>query len=357
MYYRPLFGASRYSHYAHRMAAWLHGERLRRSIREAYGKVTPMMWNFTPYDGDWPFDDEIHELIAMEEKIGNIPAWAIDVAVQIDALPHCGQLNFPEPVFAIFRGIGKEQSDKGFMFCFEASSETKAHVKLYAEVLEGWLQGKTQNVALSEWPDAREFITKTYASLGSSTELKRLLVENLALYFRLHIVDLTTNDEGLLTIQTVKPIDEQLLNKKAEEQAQSLREVAEHEGFDVNRFFSEMDHPWLCHQRLFEQIDATLQRIGREESHYDQQKARQDAQKAANRMRSIYSICIDALTNWMKGEEPNSSLQDNPETAIILANTYDVLGERTPVKVWLTSAFRKKMTLFRGDDLEDALSV
>lgn len=353
MYYQPLFGASRYRHYAHRMAAWLHGNRLRQAIREGHGKITAMMWNFTPFDGDWPFDEEIHKLIAMEEEIGSIPAWAIDVAVQVDALPHCGQVNFPEPIFAICRGIGNEQPDPSFMFCFEASSETKARVKRYAEILEGWIQGKTQEVALSDWPDAKEFITKTYKSLGPSTELKQLLVEHLALYLRISIEELTTNDEGLLTIQT----DSGRIKSRVEKQRQRLRAVAEREGFDVNKFLSEMDHPWLCHQRLFEQIDATLQRIGREESHYDQQQSRQDAQEAANHMRHVYDTCINALTNWLNGEEPDTSLQENLETAKILTNTYDVLGERTPVKVWLASAFRKKMALFREDDLEDTLAV
>jgi HSP90 family molecular chaperone len=164
---------------------------------------------------------------------------------------------------------------------------------------------------------------------------------------------LTTNDEGLLTIQT----NSGNIKAKAEEQRQRLVEVANHEGFDVNKFFSEMDHPWLCHQRLFDQIDVTLQRIGREESHYDQQQSRQGAQEAANRMRNVYDTCINALTNWLNGEELDTSLQKNPETATILANTYDVLGEWTPVKVWLASAFRKKMALFREDDLEYALAV
>ena len=129
------------------------------------------------------------------------------------------------------------------------------------------------------------------------------------------------------------------------------------EGFDVNRFFSEMDHPWLCHQRLFEQIDVTLQRIGREEDHYDQEQAHQDAQESANRMRQVYDTCIKALTSWLNGEEPDALLRENPETATILANTYDTLGEQTPVKVWLAAAFRKKMALFREDYLADTLSV
>jgi hypothetical protein len=335
------------------MAAWLHGEHLHQAIREGHSKVTAMMWNFTPFDGDWSFDEEIRKLIAMEEEIGSIPAWAIDVAVQVDALPHCGQVNFPEPIFAIFRGIGNKQPDPSFMFCFEASSDTKARVKRYAEVLEGWLQGETNDAVLTKWPDAKEFITKTYASLGPSTELKQLLVEHIALYLRLSIEELTTNDEGLLTIQT----NSGNIKAKAEEQRQRLVEVANHEGFDVNKFFSEMDHPWLCHQRLFDQIDVTLQRIGREESHYDQQQSRQGAQEAANRMRNVYDTCINTLTNWLNGEELDTSLQKNPETATILANTYDVLGEWTPVKVWLASAFRKKMALFREDDLEYALAV
>ena len=312
-----------------------------------------MMWNFTPFDGDCPFDEEIHQLIAMEEEIGNIPAWAIDIAVQIDALPHCGQVNFPEPIFALFRGIGNEQPDASFMFCFEASSATKSRVGRYTEVLEGWIQGKTQDSAMSEWLDAKEFIMKTYTSLGSPTELKRLLVGYIALYFRLSIEELTTNDDGLLTIC----VDNSDIKAKAEDQRQRLRIVAEHEGFDVNRFFGEIDHPWLCHQRLFEQIDATIQRIGWEESNYDQEQARQDAQEAANRMRYVYNICINAITSWLNGEQPNASLRENLETAKILKHTYDVLGERKPVKIWLASALRKKIALFREDYLAETLSV
>jgi len=335
------------------MAAWLGGERLHQAITEGHGKITPMMWNFTRFDGDVDFDAEIGEILALEEAIGNIPEWAVDVAVQIDALPHCGQINFPEPIFAIFRGIGKEHPDTSFMFCFEASSETKDRVKCYAEILAGWYQGKTEDAALSDWPDAKEFITKTYASLGTQTELKRRLVEHISLYLQLSVEELTTNDNGLLTIHT----DNRLNKSKVEKQRQRLIEVAERESFDVKRFFSEMDHPWLCHQRLFDQINVTLQRIGREESHYDYQQACQDAQGTANRMRQVYDICIEVVTNWLNGEKPNKSLRENPETARILANTYDVLGERIPVKAWLASAFRKKMAIFRQHDLEGALSV
>jgi len=341
------------------MAIWLHGEQLRQLIWEGHGKVTAMMWSFTGFDGDIAFDEEIHKLIAMEEEIGDIPQWAIDVAVQIDALPHCGQLNFPKPIFAIFGGIGRECPDPSFMFCFEASSATKARVKRLIEVMEGWIQEKTQDAALSEWPDAKEFITRTYTFLGQSTELKQLLVERIALYLRFNIEELITNDEGVLTIAWCQTPELSRLDELSEKQGPRLGEIAEREGFDVDMFLNEMEHPWLCHHRLFDQIDASLQRIGREESIYDQQQAGRDAQEAANRMRHVYDICIDALTNWLNGEEPDTWLRENPETATIMANTYDVLGEQTPVKVWLASAFRKKMVLFReGDDaFEGTLAV
>ena len=132
---------------------------------------------------------------------------------------------------------------------------------------------------------------------------------------------------------------------------------ARREGLDVDRFLGEFDHPWLCHQRLFDQIDFALQRIGREESYYDRQQSLEDAKGGANQMRYVYDTCIDALTNWVNGMAPATVLRKNPEAATILHNTCDVLGKQTPVKVWLAVAFRKKMALFREHDLEETLSV
>jgi len=340
------------------MATWLHAESLHQSIGEGHGKVTAMMWNFTAFDGDIGFDEEIHNLIAMEEAIGDIPPWAVDVAVQIDALPHCGQVNFPQPLFALFRGIGRQCPDPDFLFCFEASSATKARVKRLVEVMEAWVDEYTQDAALSEWPDVQEFIRRTYTSLGESTELKQLLVGRVALYLRFSIEELVTNEAGVLTISWCQTPELNRLDVLSEKgPGARLGEVAEREGYDVDRFFDEMEHPWLCHHRLFDQIDVTLQRIGREKSHYDPEQACQDAQGFAHRMGHIYDICIDALTDWLNGEEPNTSLRERPEAATILTKTYDVLGERNPVKEWLASAFRKKMTLFRAQDLEETLAV
>ena len=352
MHYRSLFSAYRFSHYAHRMVAWLHGDRLRQAIQDGHGKVTPMMWNFTVFDGETPFDNDIRDLMAMEESFDEIPTWAIDIAVQIDALPHCGHIDFPTPIYAICRGIGKEQADPGFMFCFEVRSATKDRVKRYAEVLEGWTQGRTQDQALTEWPDIQAFTQTAYTSLGSLTEIKRLQVEQLVLYFRLSMEELTTHDGSVLTIQT------DTHHAKAVEEAhkQRLRKAALDEDFDVDAFLMEMDHPWLCHQRLFDQIDVILQRIGREET-YDHQQACRDAQSTADQMRRIYDVCIDSLGLWLIGGHPEATWRDDPEVAQILAHTYDVLGEQTPVKIWLTTAFRKKVSLFQQDDLEDSLAV
>lgn len=68
----------------------------------------------------------------------------------------------------------------------------------------------------------------------------------------------------------------------AGDQERRLREVAEPQGFDVDAFLAEMAHPWLCHARLFDQINVALERIGREESGYDQGEAHRDARDAAN---------------------------------------------------------------------------
>ena len=55
--------------------------------------------------------------------------------------------------------------------------------------------------------------------------------------------------------------------------------------------------------------------------------------------------------------DPLGAIIIGEKTATILANTYDALGEQTPVEVWLAAAFRKKMALFREDYLADTLSV
>ena len=355
------FQWTRFGRYAYRWIPCLHRDRLLDGGEPA--KVTELLWSYTPFDGEISFDREIRDILAMEEEIGRIPAWAVDVAMHIDGLPHCGQINFPEPIFAVCRGIGRERSDPRFMFCFEATSATKAHVGRYTEILEGWCQGQTQDMASSGWPDCKEFIQKAYASLGPSTELKRLLVERVILQCRFWIESLITHAAGVLTIHMERSAPTRQhsydgrVDPAAEDQERRLRAVAEPRGVDIDAFLAEMAHPWLCHARLFDQIDVALERIGREESGYDRQEAHRDARDAANWMRRVYGVCVDALGMWLEGKEPEAASREEPETRILLANTYDVLGDRTAVKAWLATAFRKKMALFRGHDLEKTLAV
>ena len=358
MYEWTDFEYTRFGRYAHRFARALPGEGSGQQ-----GKITPLLWHFTHLDCGAPCDAEIQGLIDMEEEIGQIPAWAIDVAIQIDSLPHCGQINFPEPVYAICRGIGQEQPDSDFLFCFEASSETKACVAEYIEILEAWRGGEERSAAVPGSCSQSDLIHRIYGSLGERTSLKELLVERLALQCRFWIDALITNDGGLLTIQTDRlPPGRQWsrdrrVDPAAADQEQRLREEAQRQGFDAGVFLAEMAHPWLCHQRLFDQLDAMLRRIGREESVYDREAARDDAQEAAARMQRIYGICIEALGNWVEGERPRARSREEAEAAGVLENTYDVLGVTLPVKVWLASALRKKMALFTEHDLATTLAV
>ena len=352
------FQYTRFGRYAHRLIPALRGDR-----SEGKGRVTPILWHFTRFDGEVPFDKEIQGLIAMEDEIGHIPAWAVDVASQIDSLPHCGQINFPEPIFAICRGIAQERPDPQFLFCFEASSATKDCVAMYLEILKGWCEGQAQATALSRWPDHQEFIEKGYRSLGVRSQLKRLLVERVVLQCRFWIDALISNDGGILTIKTERlpPTPEWSrdgrADRAAEYQEQRLREVAEGQRFDVDTFLAEMAHPWLCHQRLYDQIDVILERIGREEGEYDSEEACENVQKAARRMKRTYGICIEALGLWLMGEHPCAQLRKDSEAARVLVNTYDVLGRLSAVKVWLASVLRKKIALFQEHDLAETLAV
>jgi hypothetical protein len=52
---------------------------------------------------------------------------------------------------------------------------------------------------------------------------------------------------------------------------------------------------------------------------------------------------ISALTDWLDGNGP----------AAIDA----LLGDRTPVKVWLVTALRKKLCLFNTPELTETLSI
>ncbi|MEW6756157.1 MAG: hypothetical protein AB1505_35060 [Candidatus Latescibacterota bacterium] len=133
-----------------------------------------------------------------------------------------------------------------------------------------------------------------------------------------------------------------------------MQETAARHRFQADRFCQEFDHPWLCHQRWFEQIEAAKQRIGREQSQYDWQQAKRDAQPAADRMRRVYDVVIEALTDWLAGKTPTG---DDATATAIQANTYQVLGEWTPVKGWLATAFRKKLTLFRAGGFAEPLAV
>jgi hypothetical protein len=353
------FEYTRFGRFAHRFAPVLAGE-----SSEGEGRITPRLWHFTHFDSGAPFDEEIQSLIVLEEGIGQIPAWAIDVAIQIDSLPHCGQISFPDPIYAICRGIGQEKPDPGFLFCFEASSETKARVEEYVEILESWCGRQTQSTVASRWADRRALVDKVYGSLGGPTPLKLLLVERVMLQCRFWMDALITNDGGLLTIQTDRSLPpgpqwsrDRRVDPAAADQERRLREEAQQRGFDAGAFLAEMAHPWLCHQRLFDQMDAMLERIGREEDVYDKEAARDDAQMAAERMQRIHGICVDALGHWVEGERPSQRLWEDNEAAGILKGTYDALGATTPVRVWLASVLRKKIALFLEHDLANTLAV
>ena len=341
--------APRFSHYADRLMPYLRGEHLLRAFPQGHGTITPLLWNFTPFDGDIPFDDEIQRLIAMEREIGTIPSWALDIAVQIDALPHCGQTNFPESLLAVCRGIGAERADAGYLFCFEARSATKAHVRRLASALDDWAREEPADAVTAPHPDVAAFVVSAYEALGSASPLKRLLVEYVSAYLTESVEVFPTCDPGVVTLRTT-PSD-------ATERLRTLRtrilEEAAQFGFNAERFFGEFDSPWLCHQRLFEQVNITLSRIGRETVEYDWNTAKQDAEPASTRMRRLYTRSIEALGEWLDGTA-SSAVAD---TDWVRRNTSGVLGERTPVKVWLASAFRKKLILFRDDDLTDTLAV
>ena len=193
--------------------------------------------------------------------------------------------------------------------------------------------------------------------------MKQLLVERVVLQCRFWIEALITNDGGLLTIQTDRlPPGRQWSRDRrvdpvAVDQERRLREEARQRGFDADAFLAEMAHPWLCHQRLFDQMDAMLERIGWEEGVCDREAAREGARKAAEGMRRVYGLCVKALGCWVEGERPSPGSWEEEETVEVLKRTFDVLGPPTPVKVWLASALRKKIVLFLEHDLANTLAV
>jgi hypothetical protein len=356
----PNYGPSRFGHYAHRMGAWIQARQYRDIYPDAQDCITPFMWGFTVFDGDQPFDDEILSLIEMERAIGDVPDWAIDIAVQIDALPHCGQVNFPEPLYAVFRGIGQETPDAGYTFCFEANSATKDAVERRLLALDMWRAGAAVQDCREGFTDISTFVDHAYSALGGSTELKRCAVERLSWHLRFLNASFTTNDAGLLSIdmnaqQPWAPGRPETAEREAIERR--LRAAANGTAFDVDRFISEFDHPWLCHQRLFDQIDVTLVRIGREETAYDWEEALQAAQPSAEAMCRVYDVSMAAIAAWATGEAPDAPLRVHPDAAAILAETYDRLGARTDVKLWLALALRKKVERFRMQEPVGALAV
>ncbi|MAF11819.1 hypothetical protein CMK11_15335 [Candidatus Poribacteria bacterium] len=356
----PNYGPSRFGYYAHRMGAWIQARHYRDIYPDAQDCITPFMWGFTVFDGDRPFDDEILGLIEMERAIGDVPDWAIDIALQIDALPHCGQVNFPEPLYAVFRGIGREEPDPGYTFCFEASSATKDAVEQRLLALDRWLDGATVQDWRRRFPDVSAFVEHAYSALGASTDLKRVAVERMAWHLRFLNASFTTNDGGLLSIDMNAPrpwTPGRPETGEREEIERRLREAAEDTAFDVDRFISEFDHPWLCHQRLFDQINATLARIGREESAYDWDEAVEAAKPTAEEMCRVYDVSMAGITAWAEGDEPDGGLRDAPEADAILSETCDRLGPPTDVKLWLALALRKKIERFRIQEPVGALAV
>jgi len=340
------------------MGAWIQARHYRDIYPEAQDCITPFLWGFTVFDGERPHDEDILRLIEMERAIGDVPDWAIDIAVQLDALPHCGQVGFPQPLYALFRGIGREEPDAGYTFCFEARPDTKRAVERRMAALDAWDEGAALSTAISRFADIAAFVERAYAALGEQTELKRAAVARMSWQLRFLNETFTTNDGGLLSI------DMNALRRWApgkpetaarEEIDERLRNAAEGTAFDVDGFIAEFDHPWLCHQRLFDQIDATLARIGRETTDYDWDEAVAAAKPAGDAMARVYDVCMLGITAWADGAAPDAA--SDPHAAAILSETTGRLGDPTDIKLWLALALRKKLERFRLHGPASTLAV
>ncbi|MGB3478174.1 MAG: hypothetical protein WBB67_03330 [bacterium] len=300
------------------------------------------------YKDESEIDEETRQINFMQEKLGRIHKWASDVRQQITCISPCGHYSFPEQIELICKGIGDKRPAPNFRGCYQVSPEVKKKMEDYLFCLTSWLSNRNINAAIVENPLCEDLIKKIYLTLGNQNDLKNLLVERLIKRHEwwLKVIPLDTwstrktphswynEPEGIdLFSDEYKDPEIKLLEEKIRERLKETSEI----------FIKHIRHSWLCHYKAFRYIEIAIHSIGCGKWGAGINRRGLDREKIG-KSRDKYIICFNY---WLNGEKKAKAIPRNKNDKDLLATIYSTLGGQNNVSIWLVSALRKTIKIFR----------
>ena len=360
--------------------------------KEAWeSSVSSRCWEFTPYDAGWDScpelraDEELHEIVAMERVLGEVPKWAKRIVESsIRHVPFCGSYHFPRAFLEALDAIGAQEPPAFVHGCFTVDAERKRVLQDYCFCLDAWLAGAPSEDAAAELKalgarrvDWDAVCRDLWEVLGEHTEMQELLVERL-LHFLRHYIKFAIwdndraskfcRDQYLGTISTDPSANEANVYAHAERAAPGCDEAASPRVRRIEARLAEICPDWerfrmlllwewwLCAPKAFRFLERKLWFIG-QGSPLDPEGFQSDGQTAAwwkaflaadvpgflrcedtypnqHEAAAWYREFCAALDGWWHGKPQSGAVADDVNTR---------LGEDTPVKRWLVRLFLRRI--------------
>lgn len=306
------------------------------------------------YKDESEIDEETRKISIMQEKLGRIPKWASDVRQQITCISPCGHYSFPEQIDLICKGVGNKKPNPDFRGCYQVSPEMKDKMKDYLFCLTAWLSNRNIDAVIAEKPLCEELIKKIYSALGSQNELKNLLVKRLIKRHEwwLKVIPLDTwrTRKNLYSWYNEPEGVDLFSDEYKDPEIKSLEEeIFEKSKKTTEAFLEKICNSWLCHYKAFRYIETAIQSIGCGKWSAGISRSGLDRERMIE-LRDKYITGFDYWLNRKKNAKVISRTKNAKE---FLEMIYSALGEQDDISIWLVSALRKTVKIFRDRQNSD----
>jgi len=347
--------------------------------KEIYEKsISSRCWACTPYDKGWEHcpelrkDKKLQELVELEQSITPISGWAIEAVERaINFPPFCPHYAFPQPYIEVLDTIRKQTPPVFIHGCYTASAERKNRMSDYVFCLDKWLAGVSHEKAAAElckhgnpkvdWNCVCENIWKI---LGKNTELKELLVERTLHRQRWWIKSLVWEDDARDVYYQDQylgdiacdgdhygnpafrdPYLTELEVPEVKRMESRLAEICP----DWEWFRSIIYESWLCTPKAFRFLERLIWCIGKEKKSVALPSYPMENPDKVPRFLQCddtYPYTAEA-SKWVASfvEGIRSWVQNNPAEGKVENDVHLRLGEQTPLKLWLTELYLRKIEL------------
>ncbi|HUU16482.1 MAG TPA: hypothetical protein VMW72_04985 [Sedimentisphaerales bacterium] len=346
-------------------------------------------WTFPGEEKNW--DEEIKYINGMQSKLGALGDSTRRIRAHIASLVPCDS-GFPVTVDELLDAIGKgkldEPSFRNGCWCSGMWWRQKTTQPFHMEsmktintILKGYLAGRLKEDFIREFPVAAGFISRTYAWLGSATELtevQKLMMKRMLLiieYFSKtsdtvpysQFDDISKLQEGERLVKELfeeggqgANFDMEISKKAAlpriypqwkpeyQENLESLEDSRKKELYKTCCAIASGVHTLSdCHHNTFRYIESWIHGIGTGRLNIP---TRRDGTEKERLGRLLFGYVL-GLDKWLLGLPMQFLLLDlghidlgfDPKNEIL--RVYAYLGEeRTPVKEWLAACLWHNLT-------------